>query len=213
MIWFLYLPLSIFFMLFCWLINWIVVFFSNKEGELPKFLRYFQTWDSSLDSEFFCTDVVPKKYSLIKYDFYEKYEVYQDKETLKQYGYAIDKVKLIGNFSLKEKIKRYFCRLLWIMRNPAYGFSFYILGVHGDKANIEFLKRIDTEDREFIFAWDKSKNILIRPWTLRLYQHIIGKLYITAYLGWKIPWWTNADKYKCMIAYRLVPRFKARNEE
>ena len=209
MIWFLYLPIILIIMIICWLTNWIVVLFADENGEIKnKFLHLWQTWDDSLDSKFFMTQVVPKKYPFLDYNWEDKYVSIQDTKTLGQYGHTIEKVLIINHFTLKERIQRYFCRVLWLMRNPAYGWSFYIFGITANKNELYFAKNINESNNEFVFAYDKSKNILIRPWTLRLYKCIYKNFYITAYLGWKLQWWSASDRLKSMIAYRIVPRLE-----
>ena len=211
MIWFIYFPLILILMIICWLTNWIVVLFADDNGEINnKFLHLWQTWDDSLDSEFFMTEIVPRKYPFLDYHWKDKYISYQDTNTLKKCGQIIQRTCMKHSLTLKEKIQRYCCRVLWLMRNPAYGWSFYILGINSTKDKYHFAKNIDTKDEEFIFVYDKSKNILVRPWTLRLYKQIYKNFYITAYLGWKLPWWNEHNHLRSMIAYRIVPRFKGR---
>ena len=55
-----YAPLNILLMLFCYITNPIVVLFADETGELHSFLRYWQTWDDSLDPAFFVKRKVPK---------------------------------------------------------------------------------------------------------------------------------------------------------
>lgn len=197
-------------MLICWITNPIIILFANEEGELPKLFKYWQTWDDSLDSKFFMTEIVSVKYPFLDYNWNSKYSTYQDIDTLKDIGHIIDKVKLIGTFSLKERIQRYFCRLLWIMRNPAYGFAFYTFGKQGYLTNLTYKYNENiNQDNELIFVYDKHKSLLTRAWSLKFYKHIIKNVYLTAYLGWKIPIWHNIDKYHCMIAYRVVFRFRS----
>lgn len=58
-------------MLICYLTNPIVVLFANKEGELPKVLRLWQTWDSSLDNRQYVLYDCPK---FLRYDFDDYYD-------------------------------------------------------------------------------------------------------------------------------------------
>ena len=210
--WFIYAPLMLLFKIFCYLTNPIAVLFANEVGEIKGPFRYWKTWDDTLDSKFMMTEVVPEKYPSLDYGWSDKYEFYQDTETLKEYGYAIDKVRLKpgATFTAKEKLKRYFCRLLWIYRNCGYGFAFYALGADGYLTNLKCVaNKNDGQVGEFVFYYDRTKSIFTRPWTLRFYQHVFGSIYITGYLGWKIPLWHTENRFHCMIAHRIVPRLTA----
>lgn len=202
-------------MIICYLTNPIVVLFADKVGELKGFWHYWQTWDDTLDSQYMMTEVIPKKFSKLDYGWSDKYEPYQDTETLKEYNAVINRVKLkkYAKFSKKEKLQRYLCRVLWITRNCAYGFAHDIFNAKGDLKDITFWKYIDYGDGDhFHFCYDKSKNILVRPWACRFYKRVFGNFYITGNLGWKIPYWHREGKYCAMIANRVVPRFKPNND-
>ena len=111
----------------CYITNPIVVFFADEVGELHGFLKNWQTWDDSLDVRFMVVEKVP---SIFRYDFDSKY--ISSREPLSDPKYGRDKgcviLKPNAVFSIKEKIQRYFCRLLWLYRNNAYGFAFYFFG-------------------------------------------------------------------------------------
>ena len=209
MIWLLYFPLMMIIMVVCYITNPIVVLFSNEEGELPGFLKYWQTWDDSLDSMFFMTEVVPKSFPILDYNWANKYEHYQDKETLKEYNKIIDKSRLKPGavFSIKERIQRYFCRTLWLTRNCAYGFAYYMFNVSGNIKDLHIEEENIDKTGEKRFAYDPTQSILVRPWTYKFYTHIFGNFYISGYLGWKIPLWQKNGKYNAMIANRIIPEF------
>ena len=210
LIWLIYFPIALILMIFCWLTNWFVVLFANSVGQLPKIFKLWQTWDDTLDSQFFMTEVVPDKYPFLDYHWTDKYIAYNDVGTLLAYNKVIAKVLLKPDvtWTFKEKLQRYCCRVLWLMRNPAYGFSFYILGAEGYIENVEIKKnRSPGGNDELLFAVDNDHNILFKPWTCRFYQHLFGNIYLTGYLGWKIPVWQNLGKYKAMLAYRIVFKF------
>ena len=214
MVWALYVPLMLIIMVICYLTNPIVVLFADEEGELHGFLKYWQTWDDSLDSKFMMTEVVPKSFPFLDYGWADKYESYQDKETLKEYNKVIEKVRLKpgATFTLKERIQRYFCRVLWLTRNCAYGFAYYMFNTEGDRKDLYMAEQYETDTEEKTFAYDPTQSILVRPWTYRFYLNVFGDFYITGYLGWKIPFWQTEGKYNAMIANRIVPRFKGRND-
>ena len=209
MLWIIYLPLMLLVMLCCYITNPLVVLLSDKNGELHGIWHYWQTYDDSLDSKFMMTKVVPFKYSFLDYSYYDKYDFYQDFETLKEFGVVIDKSKIKDNvsFSLKEKLQRYGCRLLWIMRNCGYGFAYYLFSAEGNISNVRFKYRKEYENNDyFYFAHDISQPIYKRPWTCKFYKHLMGPIYIHGYLGWKIPHWHEEGKYRAMLANRIAFR-------
>jgi len=211
MVWILFFPLMILCMIVCYITNPIVALFADDNGELHGFLHMWQTWDDSLDSKFMMTEVVPDKYPKLDYNYNEKYTFWEDTETLKRYNAVICKSTLKPGVKLttKEKFQRYLCRVLWIMRNCAYGFAYYIFSATGKIEDLKFLANKDYGNgNHFVFAYDTSKNFLVCPWTCRFYIHLVGKLHITGYCGWKIPFWHEQGEYRAMIANRIVPRFK-----
>jgi hypothetical protein len=61
MMYFFYCVLEIIFTIVCYLTNPIVVLFADEYGNLPYSLRYWQTWDNTLDVEWMITEnKVPK---------------------------------------------------------------------------------------------------------------------------------------------------------
>ena len=217
MIWLLYFPLMVIVMVICYVTNPIVVLFADEEGELHGFLHYWQTWDDTLDSKYMMKEVLPEKFygKLLDYDWDSKYEPYQDTLTLASTKGVIDKVRLRpgATFSLKERIQRYFCRVLWLTRNCAYGFAKDMFGTYGSLRDLEVIREETQDpDNEFVFIWDKKESILSRPWTCKFYKKIFNHFYITGYLGWKIPHWReDGGDYHAMIANRIVPRFHGNN--
>lgn len=122
-----YAQLNILLMLFCYITNPIVVLFADETGELHSFLRYWQTWDDSLDPAFFVKKKVPK---FLRYDYDRHYQEYWGTtRDLAKLGRDRCFVKLLDkHFTVKERIQRYFCRVLWLTRNCGYGFAFYTFG-------------------------------------------------------------------------------------
>lgn len=58
--WFLYAPLQLLIMIICYITNPVIVMFVDENGELRGFLRKWQTFDDSCDSEDCVTKYVPK---------------------------------------------------------------------------------------------------------------------------------------------------------
>jgi len=81
------------------LVNWWAPVFAGADGWLPAWLKWFQTFDNSLDAGW---------------------------KLQGNYGnYLTDGVEPVG-------LKRYIYRVFWLYRNPAYGFSYWALGVPFD---------------------------------------------------------------------------------
>ena len=127
-LWFLYFLLSIVFMVLCYPTNPIVVLFANEDGELPSILKYWQTWDNSV----YCSDSVECAPKFLQYDWAKHYKEYKDADAYlasvnreRWYCVCID-----HDFTFVERVKRYLCGVLWLMRNCAYGFCFYTLGLN-----------------------------------------------------------------------------------
>jgi hypothetical protein len=209
MIYFPLVILNIIVSIICYITNPIVVLFADNVGELHGFLRYWQTWDDSLDVEFMVKEKVP---SIFRYDFDSKYISSRESTTeLAEVGRDKGCVILKSGaiFSTKEKIQRYFCRLLWLCRNNAYGFSFYIFGRKVKGSDIVMKKNINTYKEKFIFGYDKSKYIWNCPWILIIDKLFLSNIGITIFLGWKLDFYDTSDKKKmAMIANRIVPLIK-----
>lgn len=59
MVWLIYYPLNFLCSILCYLTNWLVVFFADERGELDGAFHLWQTWDDSLDVEWFVKETVP----------------------------------------------------------------------------------------------------------------------------------------------------------
>jgi hypothetical protein len=203
MIWLPLFVLNALVMLFCYITNPIVCLFCDEEGELHGFLNYWQTWDDSCNPRFFIVEKVP---AFLRYDYDHHYEEWWGTTPeLEQYGrsrcFACIKDP---NFSLKERIQRYICRVLWLTRNCGYGFSFYWFGrwAFSDCA-VEHEHRKD--DRHYIrWGWDDSQPIWTRTWWVKIDWYWSEHWHTEGYLGWKISTPFEGGQYS-MIAHRFVP--------
>lgn len=153
-------------------------------------------------------DKVPK---FLKYDYDNKYEEYEDTtDELKKYNRTrwFVRLKPGAKFTFKERVQRYFCRVLWLTRNCAYGWAFFVFGKEANAKNLKFVKRKDDGKGHYYYiAYDPTKSILVRPWVIKVEDYpIIGKLATNCYLGWKISLDTDRETL-CMIANRVVPRW------
>lgn len=196
--WIIYFPLNTVFTILCYLTNWLVTPFANNRGELHGFLRYWQTWDDSLDVEWF---VKEKVWKIFRYDFDKHYQ------SAREHTPELDKynrtkgcvIILDDNFTLIERIQRYFCRTLWLYRNNSYGFAFWWFG-------------IDSE-------WDQLKDKMIQHDNGDWYEIVTGPGFwsmpwkftgqfwiISWYFGWKL--YPYEGLTRSMIAGRIILRKK-----
>ena len=204
MIWIPLFILNALVMIVCYITNPIVCLFANEEGELPGFLSYWQTWDDSCNPRFFIVEKVPR---FLHYDYDRHYEEYWGTTPkLQQYGRQRCFARVLDpNFTFKEKVQRYVCRVLWLMRNCGYGFSFYLFGAWAHKeSSVEHEKYRD--DSHYVrWGYDTSESILTRVWWLKIDWFISKHVHVEGYLGWKINYPFKSDSQYSMIAHRLVP--------
>lgn len=191
--WFIYTPLQLLIMIICYITNPIVVLFADKDGELHGFLRKWQTFDDSCDSEDCVTKYVPK---WIRYDFYKYYR--SEKQYDPNYGRVMKKSINIAQLSLIDKLKRYCCRLFWLSRNCAYGFALDWFGA-----------TINPDDVIVIDSYKKGefeRNILVtrdlKYWKVYNTMRILNTNYRwRIYLGWKIH--NVQSVHYTMLAFRI----------
>ena len=199
--WLLLLPFQLLCMILGYLTDWFVVFFANEVGELPRFLKYWQTWDSTLDNK----EYVEKNcFSWCRYNYSEYYE--ETKILLPEYNrdkrIAIQKKEL----PWKDKIKRYFCRMCWLYRNNAYGFAFYWFGINTVGNEIVYLIDIDrnSSNRTYL-AYEKGHSIWITPWVFSCSARINSWCEWNTYIGWKMN--QEPKSQRSMIAHRIAIDF------
>lgn len=195
-------------MILCYITNPIVVLFCDKYGNLPRIFRLWQTYDNCLDIDWMIYEnKVPK---IFQYDFNKHYKYLMEVKTDDTFipGHV---VLLDDDFTIKERIQRYFCRLFWLYRNCAYGFAYNLLGItytginqtvienkhsKGEELYISFLEDDIGLDRYFCI---KSSENWVIPFT-----NIIRRFDI--YLGWKLSGTQDYKiKKKAMIAVRISP--------
>ena len=125
MLWPLYAIAECIAVIIAYITNPIVVLFADEYGKLPYCLRWFTTYDNDLDVRWMVTEnKVPK---IFQYDYDKHYKYFPED---KGNGYVVaGHVEILDpNFTTKEKVQRYFCRLAWLYRNTAYTFSYEVLG-------------------------------------------------------------------------------------
>ena len=199
-VWSLYFVLALIFSAICYLTNWIVVLFCDKAGELSGLLHLWQTWDNSCD----CSDSVEVAPKIFKYDWAKHYEEFKGTtEYLKSVNRDRWFVKCIDdNFTFKEKIQRYFCRMLWLMRNNSYGFCFYLLG-----RNVTPWLEIVSESEHTQFIREKNGIAWKYKNTAPIFTLFGWTLCWNNLLGWKIDDSAEVDT-RAMVAIRVAFSFK-----
>lgn len=206
MIWFPLFIFSFIISIICYLTNPIVLLFADERGELHGYLNFWQTWDDSCDVEWFVKEEVP---AVFRYDF-DKHYISSREITALLDAAGRDKGCVIcinSNFTIWERIQRYFCRLLWLTRNCSYGFSFWLLGIRINGYTDTYVKK---QEENYTFLIGKDKNIFTRPWMLKDDRYLFSAfgydVYNKHFLGWKIDNQTNAKK-QAMIANRIALKF------
>lgn len=192
-----FLPLSLLMSIVCYITNPIVLLFCNIHGELPFFLHLWQTWDNSCNPSDI-KSMLPKSMTYWWDDHYIEYE-----DTIKSANRTRWKTKCINeNFTIKERVLIYLCRLYWLTRNCSYGWSFYTFGVEMAGKNMKIYKQ--TEDCLFANYWlsafiYKDDGVLFSA-----FGYDVKKCF---FMGWKID--MSADiPSTAMIANRIAFRFR-----
>lgn len=198
-----YLILNLIATVVCYVTNPIVVLFATELGELKGFLKYWQTWDDSLDPRFFVMEKVPK---IFRYDYDKHYTEYEgttpELEAVGRMRWFVKFVEGGENFSIKERIQRYFCRVFWLTRNNSYGFSFWLFGRTINPKDMIW----NNVSNDTKFGYDKSESFITRAWTYKSEAKIFSWVRWEIYLGWKISEDSQTIQ-QCMIANRIAIRF------
>lgn len=193
--WLIYLPISLILTVVCYLTNFIVLLFCDKDGELHGFWHLWQTWDNSCNPSDI-KDIVPK-WLLIDWDKH-----YKEREGTTDYLNKVNRKRwftdcIDNNWTFIERIKRYLCRLIWLTRNNCYGWAFYVLG-YTASTNIE----IHTE-KDLIEMKDNNGYGWMKKNTRKIFSLFGYELHWNNLLGWKL----SADEKfdtRSMIANRVA---------
>ena len=86
--------------------NWLWPLFANADGNLPARLKWFQTYDATLDG------------------------VGENGHTESRFVRATRWLR-DGAGKPRNRVCRYICRSLWLYRNNVYGFGYYVTGAVG----------------------------------------------------------------------------------
>lgn len=200
--WFAQAVLSFMVSLICYITNPIVVLFCDADGELPRPLSYWQTWDDS------CNPDDPVEHKQIPDIFLYNWGAhYFDFEGTTEELKAVNRTRWFSqcyndDFSIIERLQRYICRVYWLTRNCSYGFAFWVFGKTVDADKLVSVVSADGNYRkttgEGIFTIADSRPIC----------HIFGyRIEWNNYLGWKAG--TNYHGMtRFMIAHRVAFKIK-----
>ena len=198
-LWLIYFILSLVFSVICYITNPIVLLFCDEDGELPSVLHYWQTWDNSCD----CSDIQHIAPSWLQYGWAEHYREYKDSD---EYLHSVNRERWYTvcynhEFTFIERIKRYICRCIWLTRNNAYGFCFYLLGL-----NVSPSLKI-TESANTLFVREDYGHGL---WGAFMYKNTAPIFKAFGYvvhwnnlIGWKIDTSARFDT-RAMVANRIA---------
>ena len=199
---------AVFFQILCYITNPIVVLFCDKYGNLPKIFRLWQTYDNCLDIDWMIyEEVVPK---MFRYDFNKHYRYYHEVKTNDDFvpGHV---AILDDDFTFKERIQRYFCRLLWLYRNTAYGFAYRILGITYTGINQHVLENDQTKGKQIFVSFIEDPHGIDRYFSVKSAEYwtvpFTNKQFrFDIYLGWKLAGTQEyTNEKRAMIAIRINP--------
>ena len=192
----------------CYLTNWFVLLFADEVGELHGIFRYWQTWDDSCGVRWFVKETVP---NFLRYDFDLKYiSLREITPELARVGRSKGCVQLRdgASFSLKERIQRYFCRLLWLTRNCGYGFSFWLFGVDMSGFDINVIRK---EEGLTLARGIYDAGIFIYHDTRKMFSVFGYDIYRNFFLGWKLDI-EAFNPVRSMIANRIAFKIRKANK-
>lgn len=173
-----------------YLLLWVADILANAAGyclnpifafwpvNLPYYLRWFQTYDADLNG--FQPD------GRIESRFITQTRWLRD------------------GLTPKNSVCAYFCRLVWLYRNNAYGFAYTVLGATGPFVLVTWFGTQDVSDRHpakagfCYFKWGAGERTYfhirwVKPWGF-------GKCW-EANIGWKIA----ADSKQAQFVFRVWP--------
>lgn len=110
---------GVFFAVLC--VNWWAVLLADDNGYLPHWLRWFQTFDASIDAGW-------------KDGYFPA--VWGDSPHM-----------------------RYVARVLWLLRNPAYGLDYWLFGLTFDASSWRVLANIERDDLVLFLAVGNGVNL------------------------------------------------------
>lgn len=204
MLWILHALLELVAMIVAFFTNWLVVFFADEYGQLPKLLKWWQTWDNPLDISWVVYEGCVWK--CFQYDFNKHYLYhYETWEGAKKIAGYVD--LLDPDFTFKERVQRYFCRVYWLYRNSNYGFSYSVNGRTFNTNDLIVTRNIDELNNRQYTGYIKGGNIFTTTWSFFYQKQWCSKFSFRLYAGWKLkgePQNTNEED-RAMLAISINP--------
>lgn len=196
--WLIFAIIDLLFNIIAYLTNPFVLLFADEVGNLPSIFKWWENYDDHMDVDWMIYEHHVPKFA--EYDFNRHYKYHDEYEAEKLIGEHRGYVDLLDpNFTLKERFQRYICRLVWLYRNCAYGFSYYVTGIDIRKADIVEHKT-PKEDGYTWFTTDYA-------FCYKDERPSFGKYYWDNYVGWKFSG-VSDDVERCMLALRITPFHK-----
>lgn len=195
--WLLLAVVDVLFNIIAYITNPLVLLFADELGNLPGWALWWANWDDHLDVEWMISEHHVPKWA--EYDFNKHYRYYSEWEALEKTGVFRGYVELLDhNFTLKERFQRYVCRLAWLYRNCAYGFSYYVTGVTVNGADIQERKTYAKDG----YLFKTAPN----AWVLRYNGKSFAKGHNwKIFLGWKMHSVESTETTRCMLAFCINP--------
>ena len=193
--WFLLAILDVLFNIVAYITNPLVVLAASEYGNLPWLLTWWDNYDDCMDVEWFLKEGHVPSWAV--YDYDKHYRIHDSSEGLRTRGIAKSYVDILDwNFTLKERAQRYVCRLLWLYRNCAYGFSYYVTGIDVRRDDIVKIKT-EEQDGYIYYVTDYA-------WVYKDERPSFFGLRWDNFVGWKMQAVTE-DVERCMLAFRITP--------
>ena len=193
--WFILAIIDLLFNAICYLTNPFVLLFADELGNLPYIFLWWENWDDHLDIDWMVYEHHVPKWA--EYDFDRHYRYHSPQEAEKTIGVHRGYVELLDPcFTTKERFQRYVCRLVWLYRNCAYGFSYYVTGI---TVNEKDIKKIINEYGYIFYVTDDA-------FCYKYDRPSFGKYHWENFLGWKFQSVHGVER--CMLAFRINPFVK-----
>ena len=193
--WLLMAVIDVLFNVIAYVTDPFILLFADEVGNLPGWALWWENWDDHLDIDW----MIDKGHvpGFACYDFHRHYRYHPPEEAERLIGEHRGYVDLLdGNFTWHERFQRYICRLWWLWRNNAYGFSYYVTGVDVCKADIVKIKT-EEADGYIYYVTDYA-------WVYKDERPSFCGLRWDNFVGWKMQSVQN-DVERCMLAFRITP--------
>lgn len=193
--WLILAILDVAFNIVCYLTNPFVVLLADEVGNLPWLFRWWENWDDHMDIDWMVDEGHVPKFA--RYNFHKHYKYHDPAEAEKIIGEYRGYVDLLDdNFTLWERFQRYICRVWWLYRNCAYGFSYYVTGIDVRKADIVEVK---TDEKDG-YTW----YVTSYAFCYKDERPSFCGMHWDNFVGWKFRW-IEHDVERCMLAFRITP--------